>query len=969
MFEGRSTSARRPVRPPAHAVAVATVLCVAAFAPAPAHALLDTVLLNLNGAAAADSFGLAVAFAGDLNGDGYDDFVVGAPRHGATDAGRVTVYFGAIAFNGTPDGTLNGEAAGDWFGFSVAGAGDVNGDGYDDLIVGAPMNDAGGVDAGRAYVFLGGPGTSFDATADGTITGVAAADSFGFSVASAGNANGDAYDDIVVGAPGNDTGGAAVGRAYVYFGAAGGSFDATPEAQLAGAAAGDRFGWSVSGAGDVNGDGYDDVLVGALLNDLGAVDQGRAYLYFGAPGAGFDATADASLGTGAGGDRFGSAVAGIGNVNGDAYDDIAVGAPLNDATGADAGRAYVYFGGAGAFDVVADGSLPAVFAGDHFGGALSPAGDVNRDGYPDLLVGAPDATWTGPGQGRVFVFYGGAGASFNSVSDYSINGTINGDRLGTSVASGNFNGDAYVDVLYGVPGRDASGTNAGAANLVTDATQPCIIFDTIPLPFGSVCVGSDSLRTFKMRNTGGMTAAVTFIMGGLDAGDFSVAPLADTLVSGDSSLVTVTFAPLAAGSRSAGLTASYNGSGCIASTPLSGTGVASSPLMSVPSDPLDFGSSRVTVSSATTRTVTVTNTGVTSLDVSAVLSGAHAGDWSMTPPLPSFTVTPGNSHIVTLTFTPGGEGARAATLALTEINPCVATTPVNIALGGIGLLQGLTLVSPNGGESWPVGATRTVIWQTSERADVYLSVDGGASWPYQLASDFISSSSDSQRLSIQAPHTPTRFAKVQVVKSGEALGSFNSDVSDSFFTIETSISLLAFVAGSAPDGRGVLISWRTDPAPQDLLGYGLERAEGAKWTTVVALTRATEVLDRDGATGARYRLTARNLFGTSYLLGETSVLRAAALAAWPLPYRGGELEIAFASASGLGGASGRAVVAVYDLRGGRVRTVLDARLPAGYHTARWDGRDEGGRDVASGLYFLTAASGADRRTIRIVVVR
>ena len=158
------------------------------------------------------------------------------------------------------------------------------------------MNDAGGVDAGRAYIYFG--GASMNNTADVTLTGAAANDYFGTSVSTAGDLNGDGYSDVIVGANFNDAGGADAGRAYIYFGGA--SMNTTADVTLTGAAAGDYFGWSVSTAGDVNGDGYSDVIVGAYLNDAGGADAGRAYIYFG--GASMDNTADVILTGAAAGD-------------------------------------------------------------------------------------------------------------------------------------------------------------------------------------------------------------------------------------------------------------------------------------------------------------------------------------------------------------------------------------------------------------------------------------------------------------------------------------------------------------------------------------------------------------------------------------------------------------------------------------------------------------------------------------------
>ena len=172
---------------------------------------------------------------------------------------------------------LNGNVPGDTFGGAVAGVGDQNGDGMADVIVGAYQSDVGGLDAGRAYVFHG--GRKIDVKAHAAFGAQAAGDLFGVSVATAGDVNKDGFPDIIVGAHENDAAGANAGRAYIYFGGPAG--DNRPDVTLTGEAAGDAFGYSVAGAGDVNGDGYADVIVGAYENSTRADGAGRAYVYYG----------------------------------------------------------------------------------------------------------------------------------------------------------------------------------------------------------------------------------------------------------------------------------------------------------------------------------------------------------------------------------------------------------------------------------------------------------------------------------------------------------------------------------------------------------------------------------------------------------------------------------------------------------------------------------------------------------------
>jgi hypothetical protein len=408
--------------------------------------------VTLTGEAAGDYFGYSVSSAGDVNGDGYSDVIVGAYQNDAagTDAGRAYIYFGGPGMDNITDVTLTGAVAGDHFGSSVASAGDVNGDGYGDVIVGANLNDGGETDAGRAYIYFG--GVPMDNVADVTLTGQGAGDFFGSSVASAGDVNGDGYSDVIVGALGNDAGGTDAGRAYIYFGGA--NMDNMADVILTGRAPGDYFGYSVASAGDVNGDGYSDVIVGANGNDAGGPDAGRAYIYFG--GANMDNIADVTF-TGAGaGDHFGSSVASAGDVNGDGYSDVIVGAPVSDA-----GRAYLYLNSLTGGDIP-DESFTGAAAGDNFGYSVASAGDVNGDGYSDVIVGAYLNSAGGAHAGRAYIYFGGP--SMDNIADVTLTGEAAGDYFGYSLASaGDVNGDGYADVIVGAYLNNAGGTHPGRA--------------------------------------------------------------------------------------------------------------------------------------------------------------------------------------------------------------------------------------------------------------------------------------------------------------------------------------------------------------------------------------------------------------------------------------------------------------------------------------------------------------------------
>ena len=270
------------------------------------------------GAATFTEFGYSVSTAGDVNGDGYADVIVGAYKY-SSNTGRAYIYFGGSTMNNAADVIMTGEAINNYFGNSVSTAGDVNGDGYADVIVGAYLYSGG---IGRAYVFFG--GSTMNNTADVIMTGND--NSFGTSVSTAGDMNGDGYADVIVGGYGF------FNRVYIYSG--GPIMDNIPDVMMATQATDDGFGKSVSTAGDVNGDGYADVIVGAYVYS-GSI--GRAYIFFG--GSIMDNTADVIMTGESINNNFGTSVSTAGDMNGDGYADVIVGA---DGYSTGTGRAYIY---------------------------------------------------------------------------------------------------------------------------------------------------------------------------------------------------------------------------------------------------------------------------------------------------------------------------------------------------------------------------------------------------------------------------------------------------------------------------------------------------------------------------------------------------------------------------------------------------------------------------------------------------
>ncbi|WP_437592592.1 FG-GAP-like repeat-containing protein [Sorangium sp. So ce1000] len=322
-------------------------------------------------------FGAALSCAGDVDGDGFADLLVGAP-FSANLKGGAWVYFsdGGDSFSGTSV-EFHGSQEGVEFGGALAGAGDVNGDGFDDVIVG----EVGGP---YAHLYHGdSAGRLSSATMlslDMNVSSMVAA------VASAGDVNGDGFSDVIVSfQPRDSLGIQAVG---LYFGGTGLGPDAVPDVELAAPMEDSNFGSAIAAAGDVNGDGFGDVIIGS--NGLS-----RSYIYLGAP----DGLEPVPFLTLEGKERtnFGLAVASAGDMNGDGFGDVAVG--TSDYSG-DPGTVYIYMGGAGAMlNGAADVAFHRPANGDGFGPILGSSGDVNGDGFSDLTISAPQ-------DGAIFMYFG-----------------------------------------------------------------------------------------------------------------------------------------------------------------------------------------------------------------------------------------------------------------------------------------------------------------------------------------------------------------------------------------------------------------------------------------------------------------------------------------------------------------------------------------------------------------------------------
>ncbi|UCB57642.1 MAG: FG-GAP repeat protein [Candidatus Omnitrophota bacterium] len=407
-----------------------------------------------------DKFGSSVASAGDVNGDGFADVLVGAP--GFHYQGKAYLYFGGPSMDEIADVAFTRKSRDD-FGYSVASCGDINGDGYADVVIGAPGAKNENLDfphdnSGKAYIYFGGP--AMDDIADMILVGEQYAERFGYSVAPVGDINGDGYDDLAVGAPFWHY--MKIGKVYIYYG--GPSMDNLADVVLEGEKGGDRFGRSVSCAGDVNDDGFPDVIVGAPAG------SGKAYIYFGGPA--MDNEADFTIEEEDSDRDFGCSVASCGDVNNDGFSDFVIGRPNSN------GKAYIYFGGP-LMDTVADVIMDdEKNMYDEFGYSVASAGDVNNDGFSDIIVGAPEyhsePDVFSPKPGKAYIYFGGT--SMDNSADATIVKevveNVLGAYLGCSVATaGDINGDGFDEFIIG-----ASEVGSGEAYIYTLAPIPPGLF-------------------------------------------------------------------------------------------------------------------------------------------------------------------------------------------------------------------------------------------------------------------------------------------------------------------------------------------------------------------------------------------------------------------------------------------------------------------------------------------------------------
>jgi len=474
----------------------------------------------INGIDDSDRAGIEVNGAGDINGDGFDDLVIGADYadpNGNNNAGESYVVFGSASngaalnladLDGSNGFVVNGINNGDRLGRSFTGAGDVNGDGLDDVVIGAFYADGNGSSfAGESYVIFGATSnsavldlTNLNGTNGFTINGVANFSTLGRSVSIAGDINGDGLDDIILGAnyAFGLSGAPRSGEAYVIFGATtnAATLDLSNLNGTNGFIIGSRtdpaarLGTSVSRVGDINGDGFDDVIISAIRATTGSsANAGKSYVVFGSANS-FGVTLDLSTLNGTNGfvingidsdDFSGNSVSGTGDINGDGLDDLIIGAFLGDPNGSsNAGESYVIFGSTDGFDATLDLSdldglngfvLNGIDSDDRAGSSVSGAGDINGDGINDVIIGASRGDPNGSfNAGEAYVVFGQSVSSDPTDGDDDLSGSSGDDAIellgGDDAYSGGEGNDSVRggegnDTIFGDAGDDTLKGNAG----------------------------------------------------------------------------------------------------------------------------------------------------------------------------------------------------------------------------------------------------------------------------------------------------------------------------------------------------------------------------------------------------------------------------------------------------------------------------------------------------------------------------
>lgn len=422
--------------------------------------LSTTANTTLQSNVAGAFFGRSLASAGDVNGDGYSDVVIGAAGYanGQSFEGAMYVYHGsATGLSTTPSTTIESNQANATYGYSVNTAGDVNGDGYSDIIVGSHLYDNGETNEGRIYIYHG-SAAGINITPAVIIESNQAQAAFGVSVACAGDVNNDGYSDIIVGAQTYDNGQNDEGAAFIYHGSATG-INSTAAVVIEANLANSFMGVSVAGAGDVNGDGISDIIIGARSYADGESEEGHVFIHHGSA-TGIVITPATTLQVNQVQAQLGMFVSTAGDVNGDGYSDIIAGAHFYDNGQIQEGAAFIHHGSATGISSAAAIVLESNQADAYFGATVNCIGDVNGDGFSEIAVGALLYDNGELNEGSVFVYSGSAtGINTTPIATYESN--QDNAEFSSIASGGDVNGDGYSDMIAGSYRYDNGETDEG----------------------------------------------------------------------------------------------------------------------------------------------------------------------------------------------------------------------------------------------------------------------------------------------------------------------------------------------------------------------------------------------------------------------------------------------------------------------------------------------------------------------------